>query len=169
MRLIKLVEEKSLVFIKPDGVERGLVGEIISRFEKVGLLIAGLKLVWIDRDHAKKHYSAHVDKPFYPPVEDYVTSGPVVAMVLQGHNAVALVRKLVGSTEPNTAPPGTIRGDFAHMTYEFSDGEGKGLGLRNVIHASGNKEEAEEEVSLWFKSEELFDYKLVHHKHMRGN
>ena len=164
-----MTEEKSLVFIKPDGVERGLVGEIISRFEKVGLLIAGLKLVWIDADHAKKHYSAHVNKPFYSPVENYVTSSPVVAMVLQGHNAVALIRKMVGSTEPNSAAPGTIRGDYAHMTYEFSDGEGASLGLRNIIHASGNLEEANDEIALWFKPEELYTYKLVHHKHMRGN
>ena len=163
-----MTEERSLVFVKPDGVERGLVGEIISRFERVGLLIAGMKLVWIDADHAKKHYVEHVEKPFYPPVEDYVTSGPVVAMVLEGHNAVALVRKLVGSTEPNSSAPGTIRGDYAHMTYAFSDGEGKGLGLRNVIHASGNLEEAKKEIDLWFKSEELYNYKLVHHKHMRG-
>jgi nucleoside-diphosphate kinase len=95
--------EQSLVFIKPDGVERSLVGEIITRFEKVGLTIVGLKMVWIDEDHAKKHYSAHVDKPFYPPVEKYVTSGPVVAMVLEGIGAVSLVRKMVGSTEPAKA------------------------------------------------------------------
>lgn len=163
-----MTEERSLVFVKPDGVERGIVGEIISRFERVGLVIVGMKMVWISKDHAKKHYAAHVDKPFYPPVENYVTSGPVVAFVLEGHNAVALVRKLVGSTEPNTSAPGTIRGDYAHMTYAFSDGEGSHLGLRNVIHASGNLEEAKEEINLWFTPEELHSYELVHHKHMRG-
>ncbi len=163
-----MVEEKSLVFVKPDGVERGLVGEIISRFERVGLIIVGLKMVWIKPDHAKKHYAAHVEKSFYLPVENYVTSGPVVALVLQGHNAVSLVRKMVGGTEPNSAAPGTIRGDFAHMTYAFSDGDGAHLGLRNVIHASGNVEEAEEEIKLWFTPEELHAYELVHTKHMRG-
>ena len=161
-------QERSVVLVKPDGLQRGLIGEIISRFERVGLVIVGMKLVWIDADHAKKHYSAHVEKSFYLPVENYVISGPVLAFVLEGHNAVALVRKLVGTTEPNTSAPGTIRGDFAHMTYEFSDGEGASLGLRNVVHASGNLEEANEEIDLWFKSEELHNYKLVHHKHMRG-
>lgn len=165
---MKVAEERSLVFVKPDGVERGLVGEIISRFERVGLTIVGMKMVWIDSDHAKKHYSAHVGKSFYSAVENYVTSGPVVAMVLEGHNAVKLVRKLVGGTEPNSAAPGTIRGDFSHMTYEFSDGEGSHLGLRNIIHASGNLEEAKDEINLWFKPEELYNYELVLNKHMRG-
>ncbi len=163
-----MTEEQSLVFIKPDGVERGIVGEIISRFERVGLVIVGMKMVWVDKEHARKHYSAHVEKSFYPPVEEYVTSGPVIAMVLEGHGAVGLIRKLVGGTEPNTALPGTIRGDYAHMTYAHADNEGKHLGLRNVVHASGNVEEAQQEVQLWFTSKELHSYKLVHHKHMRG-
>lgn len=159
--------EQSLIFVKPDGVERGLVGEIISRFEKAGLTIAGMKMVWIDKDHAKKHYSAHVGKSFYPPVENYVTSGPIVVAVLEGPGAVAVVRKMVGSTEPHSALPGTIRGDFAHMTYSHADGEASHLGLRNVIHASGNLEEAKEEIKLWFKDNELHSYSLVHHKHTR--
>jgi len=157
--------EQSLVFIKPDGVERSLVGEIITRFEKVGLTIVGLKMVWIDEDHAKKHYSAHVDKPFYPPVEKYVTSGPVVAMVLEGIGAVSLVRKMVGSTEPHGAQPGTIRGDYAHVNYAYADETG--LGLKNIIHASGSLEEAEKEVSLWFSPEEIHSYETVHEKHIR--
>ena len=160
--------ERTLIFVKPDGVERGLVGEILTRFEKVGLKLVGLKMVLVSKDHAKKHYSAHVGKAFYPPVEDYVTSGPVVAAVLEGVGAVALVRKLVGGTEPHSAALGTIRGDFAHMSYAYADGPAKALGLRNIIHASGNKEEAEQEIKLWFDSKELFDYKLLHEKHTRG-
>jgi nucleoside-diphosphate kinase len=156
--------EQSLVFIKPDGVERGIIGEIISRFEKVGLTIVALKMLWIDADHAKKHYSAHVDKSFYPPVEKYVTSGPVVAMVLEGIGAVALVRKLVGGTEPHGAQPGTIRGDYAHVNYAYADENG--IGLKNIIHASGNLEEAKQEVSLWFKPEEIHSYAPVNNKHV---
>ncbi len=161
--------ERTLVFIKPDGVERGLVGEILTRFERVGLTIVGMKMVWVDQDHTKKHYQAHVDKPFYLPIEEFITSGPVVAFVLEGHAAVALVRKMVGGTEPHSAAPGTIRGDYAHMNYAFADSdEGKSLGLRNVIHASGEKDEADKEIELWFTPEELHSYQLVHHKHMRG-
>lgn len=161
--------ERTLVFVKPDGVERGLVGEIISRFEKVGLTIVGMKMVWADANHTKKHYSAHVDKSFYPPVEKYVTSGPVVAFVLEGPSAVKLVRKMVGSTEPHSAAPGTIRGDYAHLTFSYvDDGDHSDLSLRNIIHASGEIDEAEEEIKLWFLPEELHSYTVVHHKHTRG-
>lgn len=162
--------EQTLVFIKPDGVERGLVGEILQRFERVGLTIIGMKMVWADADHAKKHYSAHVEKSFYPPVEKYVTSGPVVAFVLEGPSAVALVRKMVGSTEPHSAAPGTIRGDYAHLTYGYVDAEDadEDRTLKNVIHASGELDEAKEEIKLWFQPEELHSYQLVHHKHTRG-
>ena len=161
--------EQTLVFVKPDGVERGIVGEIITRFERVGLTIIGMKMVWADADHAKKHYSAHVEKPFYPPVEKYVTSGPVVAFVLEGPSAVKVVRKMVGSTEPHSAAPGTIRGDYAHLTYDYVDnGDNKDLSLRNIIHASGELDEAKEEIKLWFTPKELHSYSLVHHKHTRG-
>lgn len=160
--------EKTLVFVKPDGVERGLVGEIFARFEKVGLKIVGMKMVRADIEHIKKHYAAHVGKDFYPPIENFIASGPVVAAVLEGVGAVALVRKMVGGTEPHSAAPGTIRGDYAHMNYAYADGPAKDKGLRNVIHASGNVEEAEVEVELWFGKDELFDYELLHEKHTRG-
>lgn len=155
--------ERTLVLVKPDGVERGLVGAILSRFEKTGLKIVGIKMVLMDRDFAKKHYAAHVDKAFYKGVEDFMISGPVAAFVLEGIDAVDLVRKMLGVTEPRSAAPGTIRGDLAHHSYEYADK--KGIAIRNLVHASGTKQEAKVEVALWFKKEELFSYKTVHEKH----
>jgi len=151
--------ERTLVLVKPDGLQRGLVGEIISRFEKRGLKIVGMKMVWVDKDFSKQHYSAHVDKDFYKGLEDFIISAPVVAIAIEGINAVELVRKVVGSTEPKSAPIGTIRGDFAHVSYEYADQ--KGISIKNLVHASGNKEEAEQEVGLWFSVEELFNYKAA--------
>jgi len=149
--------QQTLVLIKPDGVARGLIGEIISRFEKVGLKIVGLKMLHVDKNFAKEHYSAHVGKPFYKPLEEFITSGPVVAMVIEGIEAVEQVRKMVGSTEPKGSPPGTIRGDYAHMSYRYADEKGKTI--CNLIHASGTVEEAKGEVALWFSIEELHNYK----------
>ncbi|MBU2589464.1 MAG: nucleoside-diphosphate kinase [Nanoarchaeota archaeon] len=149
--------ERTLVLVKPDGVQRGLIGDIISRFEKRGLKIVGMKMVWVDKDFSKQHYSAHIDKNFYKGLEDFIISAPIVAMAVEGINAVELVRKVVGSTEPKSAPIGTIRGDFAHVSYEYADK--KGISIKNLVHASGNSEEAEQEVSLWFSVEELFNYK----------
>jgi nucleoside-diphosphate kinase len=157
--------EQTLVLVKPDGVQRGLVGEILQRFEKVGLKIVGMKMIWVDADFAKKHYKAHVDKPFYPGLEAMITEGPVIAMALEGIHAVELVRKIVGPTEPRSAQPGTIRGDYAHVSYEYADKEKKAI--KNLIHASGNKEEAKAEIKLWFKKEELHSYPTVHEKHTR--
>lgn len=156
--------EKTLVLIKPDGVKRGLMGEIIKRFEQRGLKIVGMKMVWIDKNFSKKHYSAHVKKSFYKQLEDFITSGPVVAMVVEGIHAVEIVRKIVGSTEPKTAELGTIRGDFAHVSYTYADK--KGMAIKNLIHASGNSEEAAIEINLWFKPEEIYDYKTVNEEHV---
>ena len=158
--------EKTLVLVKPDGVQRGIVGEIIHRFEKVGLKIAGMKMVHIDSEFAKTHYAAHVDKKFYPGLEALITMGPVVAMVLEGIDAIELVRKMVGSTEPKSAQPGTIRGDYAHVSYGYADA--KGISIKNVIHASGDKEDAEKEVKLWFTEDELYDYNVVHDVHTKN-
>lgn len=155
--------ERTLVLLKPDTVERALCGEVISRFEKVGLKIAGMKMIHVDSAFSKKHYSAHVDKGFYQGLEDFITSGPVVAMVLEGINAVELVRKMVGGTEPKGANPGTIRGDYAHHSYGWADN--KGISIKNLIHASGEKEEADVEVALWFSESELHSYNTVHEKH----
>ena len=157
--------EKTLVLIKPDGVQRGIVGEIIHRFEKVGLKIIAMKMFHVDKEFAKIHYEAHVDKKFYPGLEALITMGPVVAMVLEGIDAIELVRKMVGSTEPKSAAPGTIRGDYAHVSYGYADGQG--ISIKNVIHASGDKADAEKEVKLWFTDDEVFDYESVHDNHIR--
>ncbi len=156
--------EKTLVLIKPDGVKRGLMGDIIKRFEQRGLKVVGMKMIWIDKGFAKKHYSAHVKKGFYKQLEDFITSGPVVAMVIEGIQAVEIVRKIVGGTEPKTAEIGTIRADFAHVSYAYADE--KGMAIKNLIHASGTSEEAVVEIELWFKPEEIYDYKTVHEEHV---
>lgn len=155
--------EQTLVLLKPDAVERGIMGQIISRLENAGLKIIGMKMVWVDKNFAKKHYSAHVDKNFYKYLEEFIISGPVVAMAVEGLHAVEIVRKIVGGTEPKTAPAGTIRGDFAVHSYEYTDK--KRISIKNLIHASGNKKEAKEEIKLWFKKEEMHSYKTCHEKH----
>lgn len=155
--------ERTLVLVKPDGVQRGLIGEIMQRFEKVGMKIIGMKMVWADKEFAKQHYKAHVDKPFYPMLEAMITEGPVVAMVLEGVHAVEQVRKMVGGTEPKSAAPGTIRGDYAHVSYEHADK--KKIAVKNLIHASGTKKESDAEIKLWFKKEEIHSYKTVHEVH----
>ena len=149
--------EQTLVLVKPDGVERGLIGEIIKRFEQRGLKIVGLKMVSVDPDFSKKHYASHVDKNFYKGLEEYVTSGPVVAMIIEGLHAVDVVRKIVGDTEPMSASVGTIRGDFAHVSFAYADKEKKSV--MNLIHASGNLEDAKDEVALWFSIDEIHSYK----------
>jgi nucleoside-diphosphate kinase len=156
--------ERTLVLLKPDAVQRSLVGTIITKLENAGLKISGMKMVWIDREFSKKHYSDHVNKPFYKGLEDFIVEGPIIAMVVEGIHSVEIVRKLVGSTEPRKAVPGTIRGDFAHHSYEFADK--KGISIKNLIHASDSSENAKKEVSLWFKPEELHSYKTVHEQHV---
>ena len=156
--------QRSLVIIKPDGVERGLVGEIIRRFENAGLKIVGMKMVWVDKKFAEEHYKAHRKKPFFKELVEFITEGPVVAFVVEGVHAVNNVRRLVGDTSPYKASPGTIRGDFAHMSMEYASK--KGLGGKNVIHASGSKKEADAEIKLWFNKEELHSYKRVDEKHV---
>lgn len=152
------LKEKTLVLVKPDGVQRGLIGRIISRFEGAGFKIIASKMTQVDKEFAKKHYKAHLKEEFYPRLEKMITSGPVIAIVLQGVDAVENVRKLVGPTEPKSALPGTIRGDFAHHSEKW--GNQKETGYANVVHASGNKKEAKEEVELWFNDDEIYDYKL---------
>jgi nucleoside-diphosphate kinase len=155
--------ERTFVMLKPDTVQRGIVGEIISRFEKVGLKLCAMKLVQVDRDFAKKHYSDLVDKPFYQGLEDMIVSGPVVAMVWEGASAISVVRKMVGATEPASAAPGTIRGDYTHLTYARADSIGGRM--PNVIHASDAPETAEKEIHLWFSETEIFDdFELAHGK-----
>lgn len=158
--------ERTLIVVKPDGVQRSLVGRLLQRFEDVGLKIIGMKMIWIDADFAKKHYydlaerrGEHVLKNMV----DLMTEGPVVAVVLEGVEAVENVRRIVGPTEPKSAAPGTIRGDFAHHSFAYTDDKQKGI--RNLIHASGNAAEAKQEIALWFKAEEIHDYKTDQEKH----
>lgn len=135
--------ERTFVMVKPDGVRRGLVGEILARFERKGFRLVGLKLLTLDRGLAEKHYAEHREKPFFPGLVAFITSGPVVAMVLEGPNVVAEVRKMMGATHPKDALPGTIRGDFATTIDE------------NVIHGSATLEDAQREIALYFRPEEL--------------
>ncbi len=138
--------ERTLILIKPDGVQRGLVGPILARFEARGLKIVGLKLVEVSTELAERHYAVHQGKPFYEGLVRYITSSPVVAMVLEGTNTVAAVRKTVGATRSFEAEPGTIRGDLA---LEVG---------RNLVHASDAPETAREEIALWFGDHELVAY-----------
>ncbi len=156
--------ERSLVIIKPDGVARGLVGEILKRFETPGLKIIGMKMVWVDKAFAKEHYKSHKSKPFFKELVEFIVEGPIVVFVLEGVHAINNVRKLVGATSPYEAPPGTIRGDFAHISMEYASK--KGLGGKNVVHSSSNQKEANDEIRLWFKKEELYSYTTVHEKHV---
>ena len=156
--------ERTLVLLKPDAVQRALAGQIISRFENAGLKIIGMKLIHIDKEFARRHYTEDIAKRRGEQVRnwliDYITEGPVVAIVLEGVEAIEHVRKLTGVTEPKSAAPGTIRGDYAHISYGHADQ--KKIPIKNLIHASGNKEDAEHEVPLWFSEKELFSYKTVH-------
>jgi nucleoside-diphosphate kinase len=155
--------ERTLILIKPEGVQRNLVGKIITRFEDAGLKIIGMKQVWVDQEFAKKHYTKDIAERRGEKVRKmlvkYLSEGPVIAFVLEGVNAIENVRKIVGGTEPKSAPPGTIRGDFAHVSFAYADKNE--IPIKNIIHASGNKEDAKNELSLWFKDEELHSYKTV--------
>lgn len=141
--------ERTLVLVKPDGVQRRLVGEVITRFERRGLHLVALKLVHVDRDLAERHYAEHRGKPFFAGVIDFITSAPVVAMVWEGDDAVAQVRSMMGATNPTAAAPGSIRGDLA-----VSIGN-------NVVHGSDSPERAAEEVALFFRSAELVEWSGV--------
>lgn len=163
--------QKTLVLFKPDTVQRGLVGEILTRFERVGLKIVATKMLAPNKEHYYKHYeeigkmvTRRGEQAFGVTLEMMV-QGPVIAMVLEGVEAVALVRKLVGPTEPKSAAPGTIRGDFSHMSFGYADTENKGI--PNLIHASGDAEEAVKEISHWFDDSELYEYQTVNEKFTR--
>ncbi len=141
--------ERTFVMLKPDAVQRGNIGDIISRFEHKGFKITGLKMIQITKEMAEQHYQHHKDKPFFKDLVDFMTSVPVVAMVIEGHNAVELVRKMVGATNPEEALPGTIRHDF-----------GLQVG-RNIIHASDSKENAEKEIYTFFDINSIYEYKRI--------
>ena len=180
--------EKTFVIIKPDGVQRSLIGEIVKRFERVGLKMVALKMMIPTKDQVRKHYTVDPEwirkvgeksiagyekKGLVPPTKDpvaigekvldnltaYMSSGPVVAMVLEGVHAVGIVRKIVGGTEPLTSDVGTIRGDFVLDSYQIADTDGRPI--RNLIHASGNVDESTAEINLWFKDEEVLKYRHI--------
>ncbi len=138
--------ERTLVLVKPDGVQRLLAGRILARYEERGLRLVGLKLVVVSRDLAERHYAVHSARPFFRSLVDFITSGPVLAAVLQGPNAIVVVRAMNGATKPQEAAPGTIRGDFALETAQ------------NLVHASDSPETAATEIDLWFEAAELLDY-----------
>jgi len=183
--------ERSLVLLKPDAVQRGLIGEIIGRFERTGLKIVGLKMVWVNKDLAIKHYpetlipivgkktlddwkemGIETDKTaeqlgaeIHKDLLKFTTEAPIVAMVLEGVHAVLIIRKIVGHTSPHKAEPGTIRGDYSPISMGYATQ--RRFGGRNLIHASGNVKEAEREIALWFKPEELYKYSSVHDAHVQ--
>ncbi len=138
--------ERTLIIVKPDGVQRGLVGSVLQRFEGRGLKIVGLKMIQVSRELAERHYGVHKGKPFFPGLVDFITSSPVVVGVLEGPNAIEVTRSTVGATNPASAAPGTIRADF-----------GLTIG-RNLIHASDGNETAEHEINLFFNADELVSY-----------
>ena len=140
------MSERTLILIKPDGVQRGLVGRVVDRYESRGLRIAGLKLMQADRSLAERHYAVHSDKPFFAGLIEFITSGPLVAMAVEGPEAIAVCRAINGATRPHEAAPGSIRGDFALET-----------GM-NIVHASDSPENAAAELALWFAAGELLDY-----------
>jgi len=181
-------KERTLVIVKPDGVQRSLIGEVVQRHERVGLKLVGLKMLVPTAEKIEEHYTldpqwrmvtgektigSYKSKGLTPPSEDpleitakileslkkYMTSGPVVIMVWQGAHAVELIRKIVGSTEPLSSDVGTIRGDFVLDSYSMADGDGRAV--RNIIHASGSVEEATNEIKHWFEDNELINYRLV--------
>lgn len=190
--------ERTLIVIKPDAVERAIVGDIISRFERVGLKVAGAKMLIVPKELANKHYPQDrtefitglgnktltsykeldmdpfehmgTDDPHkiglkvHKWLVEQISSGPVIAMVLEGPHAIEVVRKICGVTLPSKAAPGTIRGDYSFDSSAYANNAKRPI--RNLIHASGDKEEADLEVGLWFKPEELYDYSSVHNKHM---
>ncbi|MFH1237932.1 MAG: nucleoside-diphosphate kinase [archaeon] len=160
--------QQTLVLIKPDGVARGLIGEIIKRFEQRGLKIVALKLVKIDNDLAKKHYTEDISKRHGEKIRnrllEFITESPIVAMIIEGVNAIENVRKLVGATESKKALPGTIRGDFSHVSYSYADK--KGIATKNIVHASADEIDAKNETALWFSIDEVFDYKRAGDEHL---
>lgn len=147
--------ERTCIIVKPDGVRRNLIGEIINRLERGGLSVRAIKMINAEIETLREHYSAHVDKPFYKGLEAYMTEGPIIAMIFEGFDAIQKARDLVGHTDPGQAKKGTIRGDLGEDSSEKADSEVRGL--QNLVHASGTREEAESEVNLWFEKEEILE------------
>ncbi|OGY64565.1 MAG: nucleoside-diphosphate kinase [Candidatus Harrisonbacteria bacterium RIFCSPLOWO2_02_FULL_41_11] len=157
-------KERTLVLLKPDAVQRNLTGEIISRFERVGLKIVAMKLVLPTEEQALTHYRINPNLPekILNHLKTFLSASPVVAMVLEGNKAIPVVRKLIGSTEPLKSDVGTIRGDFTLDSYDLADADGRAV--RNLVHASASESDAEQEIKVWFEPEELVNYKSVREK-----
>ena len=160
--------ERTLVLFKPDAVARGLSGRILARFEDNLLKVVAARMVWMDADLTRRHYY-DLEERFGPEVynsmAEFMASGPVIAIVLEGVEAVACVRKMVGSTYPDQAPPGTIRGDFAHMSKAYANEHG--IAVANLVHASGTADEAQQEIDVWFGKDDIHDYPTVAQQYLR--
>jgi nucleoside-diphosphate kinase len=163
--------QQTLVVFKPDAVQRGVIGEILTRFERVGLKIVATKMLAPNHEHYHKHYEGigkletRKGSDVFVNTLKFMEQGPVLAMVFEGVEAVDLVRKLVGSTEPKSAAPGTIRGDYSHMSYGYADDVSKGF--PNLLHASADTDEATQEIAHWFADDELYEYEAVNEKFTR--
>lgn len=165
--------ERTFVILKPDALQRAIIGEIVSRFEKVGLKIVAAKMAYPDKDHYYHHYEnigkmvSRRGQNAFDVTLDFMQTGPVIVMILEGVEAISLVRKMVGTTEPKSASPGTIRGDYAHISFNYANEEG--VSIPNLIHASGDKADADKEIAHWFSKDEIFDYDTVHGKYTTIN
>ncbi len=148
--------ERTLVIVKPDAIQRGLIGTIISRFENKGMQVVGCKLMQITNEISAQHYAEHVEKPFYPRIREYMTDGPSVVLVIQGPKAVNIVRAVMGSTFGDKAQPGTIRGDLSNGGF-------------NLVHGSDSLESAAREIAIFFKPEEIIDYQMANNLYLYGN
>ena len=160
--------ERTLVLLKPDAIARGLVGRVLARFENALLKVVAAKMVWMDAELTRRHYF-DLEERFGPAVynsmAEFMQSGPVIALVIEGVEAVACTRKLVGSTYPDQAPPGTIRGDFAHMSRAYANE--RAIAVANLVHASGTVEEASHEIDVWFAKDEIHDYSSAAERYIR--
>ena len=164
--------ERTLIILKPDAVKRGIIGEILLRFERAGLKIVAAKMLRPSEEQYHHHYESiskmvsRRGQSAFDVTLAMMQEGPVIAAVLEGVKAVSLVRKMVGDTEPQKAAPGTVRGDYAHLGFEHANKEG--IGVPNVIHASGNVDEAKEEVNHWFSESEIYEYETVHENYTQA-
>lgn len=164
--------EQTLIVLKPDAVQRGIVGEILTRFEKAGLKMVAMKMVAPDEEHFHNHYEgiskliSRWGEDIYNVTLSHMTEAPVIAVVLEGVEAVQHVRKMVGTTDPKDSAPGTIRGDYTHVTRDFTNGQGGTL--PNILHASGDVGEAVKEIKLWFTPEEIYSYEPPHQQTIHG-
>ncbi len=153
--------QKSLIILKPDALQRRLVGRIIQRFENAGLKIHAMKFAKMSTEKSRQHYAEHIDRPFYKSLENYVTSNPIIVFILGGNYAIDKIRLMIGNTMPAKALPGTIRGDFAHQQRTDIPSDETQQPLMNLIHASASPDEAKNEINIWFAPNEINDYSVV--------